>query len=93
MLPLDFSEGDICCHQPQNLTVQSTATATQAKARGGSIMQPLAKAAIEGAPVEVEPGTSAFAALATADVKPDAVFFHKFYSAKVSWRSSYGIQH
>lgn len=46
-------------------------------------MQPLALAAAgDGAAAEPEPGTSAFAALAAADVKPDAVFFHKFYSAK-----------
>ena len=46
-------------------------------------MQPLAKAAPgRGAADEAEPGTSAFAALAAADIRPDAVFFHKFYSAR-----------
>jgi hypothetical protein len=46
-------------------------------------MQPLAKAAAgSGAADAAQPGTSAFAALAAADIRPDAVFFHKFYSAK-----------
>lgn len=45
-------------------------------------MQPLTKAAGDAAAADAEPGTSAFAALAAADVKPNAVFFHKFYSAK-----------
>jgi hypothetical protein len=46
-------------------------------------MQPLAKAASgQGAAGGAEPGTSAFAALAAADIRPDAVFFHKFYAAK-----------
>ena len=50
-------------------------------------MQPLGKPAAGGdvaaaASAAAEPGSTAFAALAAADVKPDAVFFHKFYSSK-----------
>ena len=57
----------------------------QAKPRGASIMQPLARAAPgAGAADAAEPGTSAFAALAAADIRPDALFFHKFYSAKAA---------
>ena len=48
-------------------------------------MQPLSRAAPgAGAADAAEPGTSAFAALAAADIRPDAVFFHKFYSAKAA---------
>ena len=58
----------------------------QTKARGASVMQPPSHAGGEAAggaaPAAAEPGSSAFAALAAADVRPDAVFFHKFYSAK-----------
>jgi hypothetical protein len=61
----------------------------QARPRGASIMQPLARAAPgAGAAGGAEPGTSAFAALAAADIRPDAVFFHKFYSAKAALRAT-----
>lgn len=50
----------------------------QTRARGGSVMQPLGRLQQAGnecaaAAIAAEPGTSAFAALAAADVKPDAV--------------------
>lgn len=56
----------------------------QTRARGGSVMQPLGRLQQGGneraaAAIAAEPGTSAFAALAAADVKPDAVcLFHWF---------------
>lgn len=55
----------------------------QAKTRGGSIMQPLPQVdSAAGAAAALEPGSHAFASLATEDVRADAVFFHKFYSAQ-----------
>ncbi len=60
----------------------------QARPRGASVMQPLGRLAgraageSAAAAAAAEPGSAAFAALAAAEVKPDAVFFHKYYAGR-----------
>lgn len=76
-------------HDPitRNGCYKSSTNALQAPAsKGSSLMQPLLPSDKPSTLAEI--GSGAFAALAEADVAPDAAFFHRYYRHAPSWHGN-----